>query len=282
MFNEDFKLHADEKVILYGRRHWLFFLIDIVEVSAYFLGVAVFVWGIEYLGLLESVNLFGISFSAMLNILLYMWGVFCWLLLAEKVTDYAIDFWIVTNKRIVDSELERLFYRRLATLELKDIEDISIKTSGFISSYLAYGNLEVQTAGAQNRFQMEQIGHPEIVQRVIFEAKLAQDKEEKDIEKQEIEQISQRVFKEENQEKVEEEKTEAESNEDVVDEHDFHIPHDQKNTTTKVIEQNNNSEDFDWAHSTQTEEEDYSEIEDEYIDDKYKDNIDRALLNDNN
>jgi hypothetical protein len=196
--------------------------------------------------------------------------------LAERVTDYAIDFWIVTNKRIVDSELERLFHRRLATLELKDIEDISIKTSGFISSYLAYGNLEVQTAGAQNRFQMEQIGHPEIVQRVIFEAKLAQDKEEKDIEKQEIEQISHRVFKEEKQE------THEEINEEIVDEendveHDFHIPHDQKNISENLVEQNNHSEDFDWAHSAQTQEDDFIEV-----DDKYKDNIDRALLNDNN
>jgi hypothetical protein len=59
MFNEDFKLHADEKVILYVRRHWLFFLIDIVEVLAYFFGIAVFVWFVQYLGLLDGFNLFG-------------------------------------------------------------------------------------------------------------------------------------------------------------------------------------------------------------------------------
>ncbi len=252
MFNEDFQLHPDEKVILYVRRHWFFLLLDILKIIFYFLGFAVLVWVFQYFNFVPNFVLFGVSLSSLADVLLYMWGIFCWLLLAEKVTDYAIDFWIVTNKRIVDSELQKLFHRSLATLELRDIEDISIETTGFVSSYLAYGSLKVQTAGARNEFDMQRIGHPEIVQRIIFEAKLAQDREEKDIEKEEVEQISHRVFKEEVK-------------------NDFHIPTDQKISKEQ--------EDYDWARIAEKQKNDIRNIEEEVesIDEKYKRQINEAL-----
>ncbi len=266
MFNEDFQLHQDEQVIIYVRKHWIFLFLDIVEILFYFLVPAIFVWFMQYANLVLSFNIFGISFDSLLNILVYMWGILCWLLFAERFTDFALDFWIVTNKRIVDSELIKLFHRSLSTLELKDIEDISIKTSGFLSSYFAYGDLKVQTAGARNEFDMSKIAHPEVVQRTIFEAKLAADKEEKDIEKEEMEQISQRVFNEEHLQKS------------------FHIPHDQKveshsNLNTNKPQNISESNNFDWAKISEKQASDTrNETEQiEKIEEKYREDVDEAL-----
>jgi hypothetical protein len=258
MFNEDFQLHKDEVVIITVRRHWLFLLIDILQVVFLFIIPTSFIWFAQYFSLVPEFIIFGITFYSLTDILIYMWAIICWLYLAEKFTDFAIDYWVVTNKRIVDSNLEKLFKRRVSTLELRDIEDITIKTSGFFSSYFAYGNLEVQTAGAANRFEMETIAHPEIVQRLIFEAKLAQDREEKDIEKSEIEQISERVV------------------------HDFHIPKDQKvkeQIFPKTETINVENEEYDWAKITDKQEEDVRNIDEklEIIEAKYKTDIDEAL-----
>jgi hypothetical protein len=243
-------------------------LVDVVQIAIYFLIFAIIVWVFQYLEILPSFNLFGISFNSLLDILVYMWGIICWLLFAEKFTDYALDFWIVTNKRIIDSELIKLFNRRLATLELRDIEDISIETTGFLSSYFSYGTLKVQTAGARNEFDMQQIARPELVQRIIFEAKLADEKEQKDIEKEEVEQISHRVFKEEQE-----------------PDHNFHIPHDQKLGNVKAVpvadarQAVKTSDPYDWAHIAESQENDHRNQDEllEEIEDKYKDDVDEAL-----
>lgn len=270
MFQETFQLQPDEKIIIFIRRHWIFLVLDFVQAFFLFLLPAFLLWTIQILGLVPSFVIFGITFNALLNILLWMWGIICWLLVAEKFTDYALDFWIVTDKRIVESELVRLFSRKLSTLELQDIEDITISNPGFFSNYFSYGNLEVQTAGARNEFQADKIANPEFVQRVMFDAKLKDEQEKRDIEKGEMEQISHRIFREEQPEVA----------------HDFHIPSDQKRENLpkkEVVEEKNESdattEDFDWAHVAQKEEEkilsDEEEIEE--IEDKYKSDIDSAL-----
>jgi hypothetical protein len=173
------------------------------------------------------------------------------MLLAEKFTDYAIDFWVVTNKRIIESELIKLFDVQLSTLELQDIEDITVRTGGFFANLIGYGKLEVQTAGATNEFYTENIADPAYVQKIMFDAKLAHEQEKMDIEKGEFEQISHRVFKEEK--KVEE------------------VP--------RVSEEQVQQQNFDWAHINQKQTEDRRNVEEviEEIPDIYKKNVDKAL-----
>jgi hypothetical protein len=266
MFQEDFQFHPDEKILYNVRRHWIFIWLDIHLVVFYFFVLAIPVWLIQYFDWVPTLNIFGVNLYSLLDVLVYMWAIFCWLLIAEKFTDYALDFWVVTNKRVIDSELVQLFQRRLATLELRDIEDISVETTGFFSSYFSFGSLKVQTAGARNEFDMQQIANPELVQRIIFEAKLADEKEQKDIEKGEVEQIGRRVFKEES---------------DKEEEGNFYIPHDQKmqNQSTIVEKQEKASEEFDWAHVSERQKKDIRNVEEELdeIEEKYRVNIDNAL-----
>ncbi len=192
-----FELHKDEKVILYIRRHWVFLFLETKLIFLLFLTPVIFVWALQYFSLVPDINLLGVSIYSVSDILIYLWGLFCWMLLAEKFTDYALDFWVVTNKRIIESELNKLFDVQISTLELQDIEDLTVFNKGFWANLIGYGRLEVQTAGAVNEFFAERIMNPSKVQQIIFNAKLAHQKEEQDIEKVEFEQISERVFKEE-------------------------------------------------------------------------------------
>lgn len=197
-----FELHKDEKVILYIRRHWLFLLLYTKSILLLFLAPVILVWIAQYYSFVPDINLLGVSIYSLTDILIYLWGLFCWMLLAEQFTDYALDFWVVTNKRIIESELIKLFDVKLSTLELQDIEDITVHSEGFWASTIGFGKLEVQTAGATNEFYAENIANPANMQKIIFDAKLAHQQEIQNIEKEEFEQISNRVFKEnrENQE----------------------------------------------------------------------------------
>ncbi len=254
-------LHPDEKVIIYIRRHWIFLFIQTKLIFLLFITPTLLVWALQYFGYVPEFNIFGVSFYSLTDVFIYMWAIFCWLLLAEKFTDYALDFWVLTNKRIIESELLKLFDRRLSTLELQDIEDVTVRVKGVVQTAIGYGTLEVQTAGSEREFLAENIADPAKVQELIFDAKLKQAQEEKDIEKQEFEQIANRV-----------------TTERIAVDHNAenHIPLDQKQKEdVKSMAENA----FDWAHVNQSQFKDTRNVEEymETVEDKYKKNTEAAL-----
>lgn len=241
MMNNDLLLHQDEKVIRYIRKHIFFLILDILVVLFIFLVPVLLIWFLQYTGSVPDQSLFGISLTNLSDVVVYSWGIICWLFLAERFTRYALNFWVLTNKRIIESDLPRLFDRRLSILELPDIEDVTVKVDGFIATLIGYGTLEVQTAGTKREFLAEDIMNPVKAQDEIFDAKLAL------------------------------------KNESLID--IGYIPHDQKIASKKVdfakeypeepvvlskTEEKLADSEFDWAHKNE-------------VEDKYKVNSAQAL-----
>jgi hypothetical protein len=81
-----FELHKDEKVILYIRRHWIFLFLQTKLIFLLFLAPVMVVWVAQVWGLVPDVSLFGVSIHSVSDIFVYLWGLFCWMLLAEKFT----------------------------------------------------------------------------------------------------------------------------------------------------------------------------------------------------
>lgn len=266
MLQNNFKLSQDEKVIMYVRRHWVFLVVSVVQISLLFLLPTICIWFLQFMGWIPSFVIFGVSFYSLTDVFVYMWGIICWLMLAERFTDYSLDFWLLTNKRIVESELVKLFDHKLSTLELQDIEDITIHSEGFWANYFDYGSLEVQTAGAVGEFHAPMVANPESVQRVMFDAKLKDEQERKDIEKGAVENIAHRIIKED----VEPENLSANYS---------HIPADQKVEPKNEIPKIANADNFDWAHVSESQKEDIRNLQAqiEEVESKYKKNVDDAL-----
>jgi len=80
---------------------------------------------------------------------------------------YTLDVWIVTDRRIIDSTQHGFFNRVVSELHLSRIQDISVSTRGVIQTFLKFGDLQVQTAGTDEKFKFQQIPHPEKVKDVI-------------------------------------------------------------------------------------------------------------------
>ena len=78
---------------------------------------------------------------------------------------------ILTTRHIVDVSQAALFSRKVATLALESIEDVSIEKHGLFSNVFDYGDIVVQTAGELPNFRLDKIGDPEAVQKSIMEAK---------------------------------------------------------------------------------------------------------------
>ena len=56
-------------------------------------------------------------------------------------------------------------------MELDKIQDISVKITGPLATFLKYGNLEIQTAGAIPKFYFNQFPEPEEIKKIIMDLK---------------------------------------------------------------------------------------------------------------
>lgn len=83
-----------------------------------------------------------------------------WLVASIIWIDYYLDVWIITNKRVVNVEQKGLFMREVSELHYNKIQDITTEVHGFIPTILHYGDVYVQTAGAQPRFLFHNVPDP--------------------------------------------------------------------------------------------------------------------------
>lgn len=158
-------LQPQEVVTLYLRRHWYIILKNIILfiilstlplILRWFLADSFVTWLAEEWG--AAVIVLGTSF----------YYLYIWLFLFFRWTDYYLDVWTVTNKRIINREQIGLFSRVVSELGLDRVQDVTAEVKGFLPTFLHYGNVYIQSAGAQERFNFEEIPHPyEVAKKII-------------------------------------------------------------------------------------------------------------------
>jgi hypothetical protein len=168
----DFRLpHAapNERTLLLLRRHpWILFRIFLVflvlvaaPVAVYFFVNAMNPGFLDEGGTLrQALTIVGLSLYALMT----------WLFLFTAWVDYYLDVWIVTTERIVSMEQRGLFSRVTAEQRMSKIQDVSSIQKGKIATFLNYGFVQIQTAGALQEFVFEEVPNPSRVAEQILEA----------------------------------------------------------------------------------------------------------------
>ena len=96
-----------------------------------------------------------------------LWILLLWMFVFVEWTDYYLDVWYVTNKRIVDVEQKGVFYREVSSLHYGKIQDITVETRGIIPTFLGFGDIHVQTAGEDREIILKMAARPDDVKRII-------------------------------------------------------------------------------------------------------------------
>ena len=154
----------DEKTILFLRRHWLE-VFEIVFIAAFMLSIPFIVIMIAQSSDIPIGEhpIFGPASAVLVSIYLFI----SLLIAMTQFTDYYLDTWIVTNERIINIEQKGLFSRIVSELHLNQVQDVTSETHGILATFLSYGNVHIQTAGARERFNFKQIDNPEEIKRII-------------------------------------------------------------------------------------------------------------------
>jgi len=96
---------------------------------------------------------------------------FILLVFLTALLDFYFDLLIVTDRRLVDIDQEQLFYRRISELSLEEIEDVTSEITGFLPTFLNYGTVIIETAGARNDFIIQNLKNPREITVIILDLK---------------------------------------------------------------------------------------------------------------
>jgi hypothetical protein len=148
---------ADEKIILFLRRH---FFTNVGWILATFCLILVPFFAYSFF----DFGFIPLGFRVM--------GIIGWYLLTfafgfERFLSWFFNVNIVTDQRIIDVNFPSILYKDISETKLENVQDISSKTGGFVRSFLNYGDVMIQTAGALPELNFEAVPHPDKVAEVI-------------------------------------------------------------------------------------------------------------------
>lgn len=159
------KLEFGEEVFYTARKHWFVFMSE----SLFLIVLA----GIPPI-VLEVFSLnatFGITpkGAEVLWFFYSLWLILLWLVIVYLWTDYYLDVWLVTDRRIIDVDQRGLFNREISSFRLDLIQDATIEVPGIFATLIGYGTIHVQTAGVAKVFDMQGVSHPHRLHEAIME-----------------------------------------------------------------------------------------------------------------
>ena len=173
MLFEKIKLEADEKVLKVVHKHW--FEICMRTFSIFITAIIPLVaWVVLSALLLSEQSPLEINLSSYLGYFSFFysaWLLFNWMTLAHMVTDYHLDVWVVTDRRIISIDQQGLFRRHVGSFRLEKLQDVNIEINGIVATFLSYGTVEAQTAsGSEEEFRSDHLPHPRELKALILQA----------------------------------------------------------------------------------------------------------------
>ena len=164
------QLEDDENIVRAVRKHWFVLLatslppllICTVIIGGYVLlcQTSAFQEMISTVSNAPALTLFGISIVLLIT----------WISLFLVWTDYYLDLWIVTDRRIIAIDQRGLFKRIIASFRFERLQDINIDIDGFIATFLDFGTLRAQTAGHSDEFNIRGVPDPRGIKAIIIAA----------------------------------------------------------------------------------------------------------------
>jgi hypothetical protein len=157
-------LGPHEQKIAVFRKHWLVMFFEMILFGLVFLIPVVVIWltlilsGVTLIPQLQAVLMVGAA----------TWMLFVWVAFFIVYTDYYLDVWVLTNKRLIDVDQKGLFSREVAVARIEKIEDVTAEVSGILPTIFGYGDVFIQSAGAHREFTIRNIKNPKRVRDMIL------------------------------------------------------------------------------------------------------------------
>ena len=156
------KLQLVNQEVLTVRRHW-FGLIIIYAVCLFGLGLFV----------LLTLTLISDRTLADLSLLGVLLAIFILLLIFGGIHKIYTDNQLIINRlEVCQRQRTALFSTKISTLNLVDIEDVTVTRSGFFAHVLNYGTVTIETSGEQANFVFIYCPNPEDFIKILMQTRM--------------------------------------------------------------------------------------------------------------
>ncbi len=167
-----FKLESGENIIKIVRRHY-FVILPMISMLMIFalLPIAVQVLIVsDFSPLNHNLKILIQDFVFKWKAFGYsLWLLILWVVFFIEWTDYYLDIWIITDRRIIDVEQLGFFHREVTSFKFEQIQDITIETKGLIETLFKFGTLHIQTAGHSRDIIIKDAHRPEDARSLILD-----------------------------------------------------------------------------------------------------------------
>jgi uncharacterized membrane protein YdbT with pleckstrin-like domain len=165
------ELHPNESIRLIVRKHWFVLVTKLLPLFfALFLPLILFFlirFVVENASEEVARGIEGALSGELIVFLSLLWVFFIWIWGFVVWTDYYLDVWIVTNKRVFDVEQKGFFKRDVSIFRMDRVQDIKTHVAGIIPTLLNFGEIHVQTAGSDREFVMHGAPAPAQLKQAI-------------------------------------------------------------------------------------------------------------------
>lgn len=163
-----FKVGPGEKIIMEVRRHWFVIFLE---------GLLIFLLALFPLILFYLVNRFflvgkeieiGGNPIYLFSFVYFLWLLGMWTIFFIMWTEFYLDVWYITDKRIIAIDQKGLFSREVIDLRYEKVQDATVEIRGIIPTLLNYGDIQIETAGTYRDIILKQAKNPADAKREIL------------------------------------------------------------------------------------------------------------------
>lgn len=134
-----------ESIIVVIRKHWLVYVLRVLILAL--AGALPLLFAVMLPPAFREQIAAYQSADELASALFLTWLLFLWISAFVLWTNYYLDIWIVTDKRVVDVNQRSLFHRDITSLRLEKIQDVTVDVSGALATLFSFGTLTIHTAG---------------------------------------------------------------------------------------------------------------------------------------
>lgn len=95
------------------------------------------------------------------------WYLFVFGYALAKFMGWFFNIYIVTDERIVDVDFANIFFRKVSTAKIEEIQDVNIVASGAFETFFGYGSVRIQTAAEIPEFEFLAVPKPDQVGKIL-------------------------------------------------------------------------------------------------------------------
>ncbi len=155
----------NEKVLIIVREHWFRLAFKIVAIFVLSLLPAVLKLFMNNIPLFQRSE----TADAIVQTIIGVYYLALLVALFVIFVLYYLNVHIVSEERVVDIDQVGLLFHQVSELNIETVEDVTSQTSGVFGNLLNYGTVYVQTAGAHERFEFDNVPDPQKIASVILE-----------------------------------------------------------------------------------------------------------------